>query len=206
MTSSNIETIELEHLVEIYIPTESRCGELLSADLREEVLDEVKTSFCNWFGGSTIDDRPVEGSWTLDHGDLAKEKVDVLFSHTDSSEALEDHFEDLQKLAAKVAYVLNQEAVAFRIKGKMVLVPAVKPSSLQAIRAVSLSSLPPEMKADERHRLMSLQAALQRLKSLRDIRSLFCNVLHYEYADELMPLVHWSDKLKKLFLNLHHLA
>ena len=197
MTSSNIETTKLEHLVEIYIPTESRCGELLSADLREEVLDEVKTSFCNWFGGSTIDDRPVEGSWTLDHGDLAKEKVDVLFSHTDSSEALEDHFEDLQKLAAKVAYVLNQEKVAFRIKGEMVLVPAVKPRSLQAIRAVSLSSLPPEMKADERHRLMSLQAALQRLKSLRDIRSLFCNVLHYEYADELMPLVHWSDKLKE---------
>lgn len=201
MTSFNIETTKLEHLVEIYIPTECRCGKLLPSDVREEVLNEVRSSFNSWFGGATLD-KVVEGSWNLENQDIALDNNYVLFSYTDSAERVEELYEDIKLLAFMVANRLTQEQVAFTVRGKMELVAGVDPKPHKCAGGASLGSLPPTIQPDEKHRLLSLQAALQRLRSLRDIRSLFCNVLHYEYADELMPIVHWSDNLKEAISNL----
>lgn len=48
------EPTELDHRVEIYVPTECRCGSLLPEDVRDEALEEVKSSMCTWFGGGSV--------------------------------------------------------------------------------------------------------------------------------------------------------
>ena len=59
--------ITLDHSVEIDVPTESRFGELLPEYLRAEVLEQVKSSLYDWFGGVTPEGdlrlRQIEGFW-----------------------------------------------------------------------------------------------------------------------------------------------
>ncbi|MDB4142948.1 hypothetical protein N9733_05750 [Akkermansiaceae bacterium] len=59
--------ITLDHSVEIYVPTESRYSELLPEYLRAEILEQVKSSLYDWFGGVTPEEdlrlRQIEGFW-----------------------------------------------------------------------------------------------------------------------------------------------
>lgn len=44
----------LDHVLEIYIPTQCRCGNLLPEDSRSDILEEVKSTMAGWFGGGSI--------------------------------------------------------------------------------------------------------------------------------------------------------
>ncbi|MDA7891875.1 Eco57I restriction-modification methylase domain-containing protein [Akkermansiaceae bacterium] len=180
--------IELPHCVEIFVPSESRYGEPLPEDLRAEVLEQVKSSLYDWFGGVTrkknLRVEQVEGSWPLASGEMVDERVDVVYANA-SREALEEYFEDLPVLAAEVANRLMQEFVAFRVDSKMTLIPGDESKSPQGYKS-------PRVK----DRMRTLQAALQRISSVRDARDLFCNVLHYEFEDEQLATVKWPDQLK----------
>ena len=48
--------IELDHSFEIVVPTECRCGKLLPEEIRDQVLEEVKSSMGTWFGGGFIEE------------------------------------------------------------------------------------------------------------------------------------------------------
>ena len=182
------EAITLDHCVEIFVPSESRYGEPLPEYLRAEVLEKVKFSLYDWFGGVTrkknlrVDQ--LEGGWPLASGEMADETVDVVYANA-SREALEEHFEDLPVLAAEVANRLMQEFVAFRVDSKMTLIPGDESKSPQGYKS-------PRVK----DRMRALHAALQRISSVRDARDLFCNVLHYEFEDEQLATVKWPDQLK----------
>jgi type I restriction-modification system DNA methylase subunit len=192
--------IELEHSVEIYVPTQCRCGQPLPEDIREEVMEKVKTSLYNWFGGvSKMDDmrvEKVEGSWPLATGGMANERVDVVYANS-SGEALEEHFGDLPVLAAEIANRLTQESVAFRVDKKMTLIPGEDPKPHRCAGGASPGSLPVARQPNLKDRMRSLQASLQRISSVRDARDLFCNVLHYEFEDEQFATVQWPNKLRE---------
>ena len=74
-------------------------------------------------------------------------------------------YEDIKLLAFMVANRLTQEQVAFTVRGKMELVAGVDPKPHKCAGGASLGSLPPTIQPDEKHRLLSLQAALQRLEA-----------------------------------------
>ncbi|MDA7649491.1 hypothetical protein N8580_04060, partial [Akkermansiaceae bacterium] len=197
-TESN--AISLEHSVEIYVPTQCRCGKMLPEDIRAEVLDEVKLSMYDWFGGvskkGNVRVEEIEGSWPLKSGEIANEQVDVVYSNA-SPDALEEHFEELPALAASIANRLTQESIAFRVDKKMTLMPGQDTKPHRCAGGVSPGSLPVARQPDEKERMRSLQASLQRISSVRDARDLFCNVLHYEFEDEQLATVKWPDKLKE---------
>ncbi len=71
MTNNNTQPIELESSVEIYVPTQCRCGKPLPEDIRAEVFEEVKNKMADRFGGGSVlkSDLPVErieGFWSRD--------------------------------------------------------------------------------------------------------------------------------------------
>ena len=104
------EPTQLDHSIEIYVPTQCRCGELLPEDIRAEILEEVKSSMGIWFGGGSVKSvkkadvrvEPIEGFWSLASGDTANERVDVVYSNA-TDEALEEYFEEVTSLAADLA-------------------------------------------------------------------------------------------------------
>ena len=200
MSAKTPESITLDHSIEIYIPTQCRCGQMLPEDVRAEVLDEVKGAMHGWFGGvSKKDDirvEEIEGAWPLKNGEIANERVDVVYSNA-SAEALQEHFEELPALAASIANRLTQESIAFRVDNKMTLMPGQDVKPHRCAGGVSPGSLPVARQPNEKERMRSIQASLQRISSVRDARDLFCNVLHYEFEDEQIHTVQWPDNLKE---------
>ena len=200
MSAKTPESITLDHSIEIYIPTQCRCGQMLPEDVRAEVLDEVKGAMHGWFGGvSKKDDirvEELEGAWPLKNGEIANERVDVVYSNA-SAEALEEHFEELPALAASIANRLTQESIAFRVDKKMTLMPGQDTQPHRCAGGVSPGSLPVARQPNEKERMRAIQASLQRISSVRDARDLFCNVLHYEFEDEQIHTVQWPDNLKE---------
>ena len=128
-----------EHCVEIFVPTECRCGKLLPEDIRAEVLEDVKSTMADWFGGGTkanIRDIRVEGFFRLASNEMANEANDVVFCNT-TAEALEEHQEELLAFTAGIANRLTQEETVCRVKGAMYRFPATvdpKPLPLRGRR------------------------------------------------------------------------
>ena len=69
MTAKAIPT-ELDRCVEIYVPTECRCGKLLPEEIRDQALEEVKSSMGTWFGGGSVKSVPVPVRSILTYLDL----------------------------------------------------------------------------------------------------------------------------------------
>ena len=188
-----------EHCVEIYVRTECRCGKLLPEDIRAEVLEDVKSTMADWFGGGTkanIRDMQVEGFFRLASNEMANEANDVVFSNT-TAEALEEHHEELLAFTAGIANRLTQEETVCRVKGAMYRFPATAdPKPHRCAGGVSTGELPTPLQPDEKARMRALQASLQRISSIRDARDLFCNVLHYAFEDGQLATVKWPDKLR----------
>ena len=51
MPPTALKPTELDHCVEIYVPTQCRCGNSLPEDVRAEALEEVKAKMAGWFFG-----------------------------------------------------------------------------------------------------------------------------------------------------------
>jgi hypothetical protein len=119
--SRNIEPTKLNHVFEIYVPSQFQSGKDIPFDLRAEALDHVKDQMQGWFGGGThIKSVPAEGFWGLESGEIADEDVDALYSNANAAQ-FEEYQEDFFTLAAELANRLNQEAIACRVDGKMLL-------------------------------------------------------------------------------------
>jgi adenine-specific DNA-methyltransferase len=192
--------INYEHCVEIYVPTECRCGKPLPEDIRAEALENVKSKMIEWFhGGSVKQTSPrvekVDGFWLLDSGESANEPVDVVYSNA-TKETMEEHYEEVVGLCADLANRLTQETVAFRVDGKLTLMPGEDLKPHRCAGGGAPGELPIPLQPDEKTRMRALQTSLQRISSIRDARDLFCNILHYEFEDELLATVNWPDKLK----------
>ena len=56
---------------------------------------------------------------------------------------------------------------------------------------------PKPREPEQQDRMMQLQAALQRLGGVNDVRHLFCNVLHYDYENGIVPTTAWPDAAKQ---------
>ena len=72
------EPIMLNHRVDLYIPSQCICTGRLPEGLRKEIIDEVKTKFDTWFGGTS--ESPIMGGWKLPNGEIAKEEIADVFS------------------------------------------------------------------------------------------------------------------------------
>jgi hypothetical protein len=190
------------HSLEIYVPTQCRCGKSLPEHARTEILDEIKITMAGWFGGNSakkVDPRVerIEGSWVLGDGTLAKEPVDVVQSFTDE-DTLIDQREDFTAYVAQLANRLTQEQMLCRIDGKSILYPsAADPKPHRCAGGVTSATTPKPREAGGVERMLSLQAGLQRLGSANDVRDLFCNVLHYEYESGIVPTSQWPDSVKQ---------
>lgn len=190
------EPIELEHTFQIYIPTECVCGQLLPAIEREEALDGVKKTMSGWFGGATSG--RVEGNWEHEDGRLAKEPVDVITSFA-TSERAEAHQEDFVNLVADLANQLTQASMLCRMGSKKLIYEATAlPNPHRCMGGGTRGSLPVPLQINERQALFQLQASLQSVSSLRDIRDLFINLLHYEHETTELATLDWPESLQDL--------
>lgn len=194
--------IELGHVFELFIPTQCRCGKPLPELERGQLLDEVKSTMADWFGGTSTSTKPqvdrVEGGYLHDDGDLAKELVDVVRIFA-TDEAFESHREDFSEYVASLADRLTQEMMLCRVDGKRLLYPSGADTRPHRCMGGEYGGeLPMPLQPDELSRRRSLQAAVQGIESVRNVRDLFCNLLHYEYENEELPTVSWPDKLTEL--------
>jgi hypothetical protein len=190
------------HSLEIYVPTQCRCGKPLPEHARTEILDEIKITMAGWFGGNSakkVDPRVerIEGSWVLGDGTLAKEPVDVVQSFTDD-DTLIDQREEFTAYVAQLANRLTQEQMLCRIDGKSILYPsAADPKPHRCAGGVTSATTPKPREAGGVELMLSLQASLQRLGSTNDVRDLFCNILHYDYENGIVPTTAWPDSVKQ---------
>jgi hypothetical protein len=200
MPNTPLSTDDFEHLVEIFVPTVCRCRKPLPDARLTEVLDETKTKMAEWFGGGSVKVQRIEGFWGGEDGTTVEEPVYLVFSNTNATK-LEGCREDVLGYVASMANLLTQEATALRIDGKMYQFPSMgdpKPHHCGGGSATARASSP--RKADKTTRMRFLQASLQRVNSLSSVRDVFCNHLHYEFADGTMPTSRWPDALKQFLV------
>jgi len=192
----------LDHSLEIYIPSECRCGKPLPEQARADILDEVKATMAGWFGGNSakkVDPRVerIEGSWMSGDGTLAKEPVDVVQSFTDE-DTLANRRDDFTAYVAQLANRLTQEKMLCRIDGKSILYPsAADPKPHRCAGGVVSATTPKPREPGDKERMLTLQAGLQRLGSVNDVRDLFCNVLHYDYESGIVPTNQWPESVRQ---------
>lgn len=189
-----------DSLVEIFVPTICRCRQPLPDSRLTEVLDETKAKMSEWFGGGSVKVERIEGFWGGEDGTTVEEPVYLVFSNTDAAK-IADCYDEVTAYTAGIANRLTQEATALRIDGKMYQFPSTgdpKPHRCGGGSATARISDP--RAADKNTRKRFLQASLQRVNSLSGIRDVFCNHLHYEFADDTMPTTRWPDALKQFLV------
>lgn len=189
--------IKLPHSFELYIPTQCRCGQPLPAAERENVFAEAKRKMLDWFGGVNIRNEPIRGLWPLKSGELAEELNDVICSFA-TEDRFEAHRDDFIAYAAELANRLTQEGMLCRVNGKTLIHPSTQdPKPHRCALGAAPVKLPVPLSADAIARAKVLQASLQRIDGLDDARDLFCNILHYEYTNEILPTRDWPDNVKQ---------
>lgn len=195
------EPFSLKHLFEFFVPSQCRCTEALSDEIRQEVLKEVKTRMAKWFGGFTVTD--ARGGWVLASGDLAEEPVSIVYSNS-TDESLSEYKKDFITFAEAMATRLSQEAIGYRIDGQMFFAEgdASQPCLHKQARF---------KKGDRRElevvlRYQSLQEALRRLcgskveQRLEALFSLFTYTLGYDFVNKPVATPNWSEELRQLLL------
>ena len=187
----------LEHLVEIFVPTICRCREPLPDALITQMLEETKAKMSGWFGGGTVRHDRIVGFWGGEDGTTVEEPVYLVFSNA-TADKLEDHREDVMEHTAAIANRLTQEATALRIDAKMYLFPSTgEPRPHRCGGGLPTAGFPSPHPADKLTKKRFLQATLQRIGSLTSVRDVFCNHLHYEFADEILATPEWPEVLKR---------
>jgi hypothetical protein len=187
----------LEHLVEIFVPTICRCREPLPDALITQMLEETQAKMSGWFGGGTVTTDRIVGFWGGEDGTTVEEPVYQVFSNA-TADKLEDHREDVMEHTAAIANRLTQEATALRIDAKMYLFPSTgEPRPHRCGGGLPTAGFPSPHPADKLTKKRFLQATLQRIGSLTSVRDVFCNHLHYEFADEILATPEWPEVLKR---------
>lgn len=196
------EPIRAKELVEIFVPSECRCGQPLPEAKRQEVLDEVIDKLTEWFPGATgqktaAEVKKVDGYWKLVDGSRADEKNDLVYANC-SAEELEEHFEDVQQLAHGIAIRLTQEVGACRINGEFFGYEESLKSPHRCAGELPSGALPTPLGSNEKKSQRFLQAFLGRVSNLRDIKDLFCKHLNYEHETTELATPDWPEPLQDL--------
>jgi len=198
--------IELDHRIDLYIPSQCICGGELPQGLRNKVIEEVKSRFDAWFGGHA--EIPVKGDWRLPDGTIAREEVADIYSFC-TSEALEQYHEDVDQLAVDIANRLTQDRV-LRVFDNLKV--ALWPNTLEnlipkkncacrggAPIALAAPVQPTELgKAGRVSKMLVIQGILRSCNSIEHVRLLFCDVLNYSYATGELPCGAWPAGVRSL--------
>jgi adenine-specific DNA-methyltransferase len=197
--------IELNHRVDLYVPSQCICGNPLPAALRSRCLVDVKGRFVEWFGGES--EITIRGGYQLPGGAIADEAISNVFAFCDI-ESLELRRADVDALAVAVANTLTQDSVLRAFDNRA----ALWPNNLRSLRrgrncacrgggAVE-SEVKPEVvsmrDADQLKRLLAIEGLLRSFRSTNDAKELFCNLLNYEPASGTLPTSGWPKLLKDL--------
>jgi hypothetical protein len=197
--------IRAKELVEIFVPSECRCGQPLPEAKRQEVLDEVIDKLTEWFPGATgqktnAEVKKVDGYWKLVDGSRADEKNDLVYANC-SDEQLEEHFEDVALLVHGIAIRLTQEVGACRINGEFFGYEESLKTPHRCAGELPSGALPTPLGSNERKSKRFLQAFLGRVSSFRDIKDLFCKHLNYENKSTELATLDWPESLQDLLAN-----
>lgn len=206
----NVQPIRLDHRVDLYIPSQCICGGMLPEKIRNQMIEEVKQKFDIWFGAHS--EIPIMGDWPLPDGTRAVETVADIFSFC-SSEALQEHHEDVDLLAVEIGNRLSQDHVLRVIDGLQVAlwpntITGLIPNNNCACRgggrsARGLEAKPIEDigKVDQRSKMLIIQGILRSFRSSEHARKLFCEALNYHYASGELPYITWPESIRALLAN-----
>lgn len=189
----------LRHLFEFFVPSQCRCKETLPEALTQEVLKEVKSRMSEWFGGYTVSD--ARGGWVLESGELAEEPVYIIFSNA-TDEALKKHKNDFVAFAESIATRLSQEAIGYRIDGKMSF--ADGDSSVPCMHRQARFEKMDRRKREVLLGYQALEGALRRvcdggIQSRRDaFFSLVTHTLGYDFVNKPVATPKWNKELRQL--------
>jgi len=193
-------TTTYDHKVEIRIPTKcGDCKKALPEALRDSLLIDAKRDFSKWFGGFEVVRK--HGGYTFPDGTLAEEEVDVVEASC-SSEALEEHLEDLAIFAVRVANELSQDSAALSIDGKMRFydrTPDIgKCLHAKKGKAVAMPLSVPEGRKpkSDLEKMQALYNALDTFPSLDTAKFIFSELLSYDITDETLPWRDWPKDLR----------
>jgi len=201
--------IELDHRVDLYIPSQCMCGEELPQGLRNKVIEEVKARFDGWFGNHA--EVAIKGDWRLPDGTVSKGEVSDIYAFC-TSEALEEHQEDVDNLAVEIANRLTQERVlrvfdnlkAALYPNTLVPPPVAGKTCACSGKAHGMPGARPEpvtpKRADRISKMLIIQGILRSFRSIDHARKLFCDVLNYHYASSEWPCGKWSDSIRGLLI------
>jgi hypothetical protein len=202
---SNTDNVILDHIVELFIPTQCGvCKEPLPAEVREALLKDMKDRFSDAFGG--FSSNRIQGGWKMPDGSLAEEPVDVVWANA-TRQKLEEHGEDVRLWAVEVADRLSQDRVSLRIDQRMAFFPRSNPKApcvhkaagkVTATAAAMQAAVELAAPARDIDRLYAIQSILSRFALLDDARALFCGTLGYTYADSQLPAAKWPDTLRQM--------
>ena len=207
--SSKAEPIIMNHRVDLYIPSQCICTGVLPKALRAKVIEEVKQHFDNWFGGHA--EITISGDWRLPDGTIAREEVTDIFSFC-SSDSLEEHQEDVDRLAVDIANQLTQDRVLRAFDNLNVALwpntrSDLKPKKNCACKGVVSTEKPSIIahptsikKADKLSKMLIIQGLLRNFRTLEHARRLFCDVLNYDYAASELPTANWPDSTRSLLV------
>ena len=202
MTDKLPDPIRAKELVEVFVPSECRCGQPLPEAKRKEVLDEVINKLTEWFPGATgektsAEVKKVDGYWKLVDGSRADEN-DLVYANCNSQQ-LEEHFEDVQRLAHDIAIRLTQEVGACRINGEFFGYEEPLKSPHRCAGELPSGALPTPIGSKERKSQRFIQAFICRVSSLNDIKELFCKHLNYEHeSNNEIYTYDWPESLQEL--------
>ncbi len=193
------DTFQLRHLFEFFVPSQCRCGESLPDEKRKEVLGEAKKRMSTWFGGFTVTE--ARGGFVLESGQLAEEPVSIIFSNA-TDEALKKHKNDFMAFAESIATRLSQEAIGYRIDGKMSF--ADGDSSVPCMHRQARFTKMDRRKREVLLGYQALEVALRRLcdggaQDRRDaFFSLVTHTLGYDFVNKPVSTPNWANEIRQL--------
>jgi len=199
--------IILEHRVDLYVPSQCICGQIIPENVRTEVLHSVKEKFDEWFGAHT--EAPISGDWPLPDGKRAKEEVADIFSFC-TAEAFEQHCQDVDDLAVDVANRLTQDRVLRVFDNlKVALWPntvhGLKKGKNCSCKGVAGTGSPAPVKslgikdAAWLPKMLYIRGILSSSKFSADYaRKLFCDALNYDFVSGDLPTAGWPETLREL--------
>lgn len=189
--------IELNHVFELYVPTQCICKRPLDDTLRENVVVDVKKKFASWFGG--FSELKINGGWILPDGTLASEPVDVIKSYTDD-DGHDDYIDEVKKLAVSVADRLSQDMVFVTVDGKSFLFPRSKPDAEGCCHGTVVPPKP--IVVAPLHQYQSVYSLLTQFKHLVDARNLFCSILNFKMTAQHLPWGSWKESTRQFLKEL----
>lgn len=148
-----------------------------------------------WFGANTRE-RDHDGEWTHSDGTPMDEDGHTIYSHT-TKEALPEYREDFMVLAKTVADLLAQEEVAIRIDNKMLWFSGDTASVQEEVPEQLKGWVPEAVSARDLSSKEKIHFVLSTLQETSHLLDLFCNQLHYDYANEPLSTRDWPESVKE---------